>query len=161
MDLKHPEDYYIQVLLNKVKLKEIMVENVITLEVNEPFSLVEEKFRQFGIRHLPIVDDKKKLVGIITQRDLYRTVSPRKDEEGNMIYDKDVLDNYILKHIMTKNPFTLTAENSVAEALLAMVDKKYGVVPIVDKNNFLCGIVTQIDILRLGARIIREGPKSA
>src|SRR3989338_2171545 len=106
MDLKHSEDYFIKTLLNKVKLKEIMVEKVICLRVNDPFSLVEEKFREFHTRHLPIVDNNHKLVGIITQWDLYRTSSPRKDEDGNLVYDKDTLNSYILKYVMTKDPFT-------------------------------------------------------
>ncbi len=156
MDLKHSEDYYVRVLLNKVKLKEVMVQNPITLRVDERFSRVEEVLREKHIRHLPIVDKEGFLVGIVTQRDLYRIQSPRKDEDGNWFYDKESLDNFILEHVMTKNPFTLSPESTVAEALLAIVDKKYGCIPIADKNRRLYGIVTQIDILRFGAAILRE-----
>ena len=156
MDLKHTEDYYIRSLLNKVRIDEIMTKKVIALGEGEPFSRVEEIFRESHIRHLPIVDGKFRLVGIITQRDLYRIQSPRCDEDGNWFYDKEALDSHILKHVMTKNPMTLRSDNTVAEALLLMVDKKYGSIPIVDKDNILCGIITQIDILKIGAQIIRE-----
>ncbi|HOW35987.1 MAG TPA: CBS domain-containing protein [Candidatus Omnitrophota bacterium] len=157
MALKHTENFFVRTLLSKVKLSEIMVEDVIALNVNDPFSRVEELMREKHIRHIPIVDEHFKLAGIITQRDLYRIQPPRKDEEGNWFYDKEMLDKNILRHVMTKNPFTLSPENTVAEALLAMVDRKYGCIPIVDKSQTLCGIVTQIDILRIGAQIIREG----
>ena len=156
MDSRHSEDFYIRTLLNKIKIKEIMVDNVFSIKVDEPFSRVEEKFREFRIRHLPIVDEDYKLVGIITQRDLYRISTPRKDEDGNLVYDKETLDSYILEHVMTKNPFTLTPENTVADALLVMVDKKFGSIPIVDKNSVLRGIITQIDILKMWARILKE-----
>lgn len=157
MDLKHSEDFYIRALLNKVKLQEIMGGRVIAIREDEPFSRVEEIFRERHIRHLPIVDDNHKLVGIMTQRDLYRISAPRRDEDGNSVYDKETLDGYVLKHVMTKNPFTLTPNNTVAEALLAIVDKKFGCIPIVDQYRTLVGIVTQIDILRIGAQILREG----
>ena len=157
MDLKHSEDFYIRTLLNKVKLREIMVETVVCLKVNDPFSLVEEKFRKYHVRHLPVVDEGYKLVGVITQWDLYRISTPRKDEDGSLVYDKETLDSYILEHVMTKNPFSLTPDHTVADALLAMVDKKFGSIPLVDKQNVLRGIVTQIDILRIGAQILKEG----
>ena len=156
MELKHTEDFHIRSLLNKVKLQEVMTKEVITIDINEPFSHVEEKFMRYHIRHLPVVENKDKLVGIVTQRDLYRIQSPRKLEEGDWYYDKEMLDSHILKSVMTPNPFTLGPENSVAEALLVMVDYKYGCIPIVRKDNILCGIITQIDILRIGAQILRE-----
>ena len=157
MDLKHSEDYFVRTLLNKVKLQEIMTDKLIVVRENEPFSRVEELLRTHHIRHLPVVGEEYKLVGILTQRDLYRICPPRKDEEGNLLYDAEILNGYILKSVMTKNPFSLSPNHTVADALLAMVDKKYGCIPIVDKYNCLVGLVTQIDVLRLGARILREG----
>ena len=157
MDLKHSEEYYFWNLLHRVKIKEIMVDKVIALREDDPFSHVEEKFRIFHIRHLPIVNEDHKLVGIITERDLYRISTPRKDEDGNLIYDKETLDAHILKKVMTQNPFALTPDHSVADIIFAMADQKYGSVPIVDKFNTLVGIVTQNDIFRIGAQILRKG----
>ncbi len=134
-----------------------MVDRVIAIREDEPFSRVEEIFRERHIRHLPVVNGGFKLVGIVTQRDLYRITPPRKDDEGKLIYDKDILDGYILKNVMTKNPFVLTPNNTAAEALLAMVDKKFGCIPIIDQFKTLVGIVTQLDMLRIAARILREG----
>ncbi len=157
MQLTHSEDFYIRELLNKVTLQEIMVSRVIAIREDEPFSRVEEIFREKRIRHLPVVNRDFKLVGIISQRDLFRITPPRKDDEGKLIYDKDILDGYILKNVMTKNPFSLTPNNTAADALLAMVDKKFGCIPIVDQFKTLVGIVTQVDMLRIAAQILREG----
>ena len=62
-------------LLNNVLVKEIMASPVVTISVQEDFSEVEELFLNKRIRHLPVVDHNR-LVGIITQRDLYRVISP-------------------------------------------------------------------------------------
>lgn len=65
MDLKHSKDFYIRSLLNKVKLKEIMTKDVITIDINENFSHVVDKFVRYRIRHLPVVEEKNKLVVLL------------------------------------------------------------------------------------------------
>ncbi len=156
MALNHPEDYYIKLLLNKVTLQEIMTTKVIGLHEDEPFSCVEDRFRQFTIRHLPIIDKNNKLTGLVTQRDLYRIQAPRILDDGSWYYDQNSLNTHILKNVMTKNPCTLHPEDAVAKAIMLMVDNKYGCIPIVDKNFYLAGIVTQYDILKVAAQILRE-----
>ena len=158
--MPYAEDYYIRVLLNKIKLQELMSDKVISIKEDEPFSHVAEKLEKHGIRHLPVVDENYKLTGMVTQRDLFRTCSPRRDEDGSLVYDFETLDTYILKEVMTRNPASLTPVHSLADALILMADKKYGAIPLVDKFNSLVGIITQTDIFRLWARILREGGAS-
>ena len=156
MDLKHTEDFYIKALLNKVKLKEIMTSKVITISESERFSAVEEKMRVFGIRHLPVVDENNKLAGIITQLDLYQIQSPRRLEDGSWFYDQKSLDAHILKHVMTQKTYSLGPEDTVAQAIMLMVNKKCGCVPVVAKDQSISGIVTRHDIIKIAAQILRE-----
>ena len=157
METKNTEDFFIRTLLNRLRLKDIMIKKVIAIDVEAPFSRVEELLRENHIRHLPIISGGKKLVGIITIWDLYRISTPRTDEDGNLVYEKEVLDSYILKHVMTKDPFALGPEDTVAQALLAMVDRGYGSIVVVDESKTLLGIITQVDILKIAANILREG----
>ena len=156
MDLKQPEDYYIKVLLNKVHLKDVMTTKIVSINVDAPFSQVEQKMRECKVRHVPVVDENNKLVGLMSQRDLYRIHPPHRDEEGNWVYDQESLDSVILKHVMTKDPFALSPDNTMADALPPMVERKYGCIPIVDKDRHLCGIITQMDILKIALQILRE-----
>ena len=154
--LKHGEDYYVKVLLKETKIKEIMTASPVSVKIDEHFSEVPRKFREYGIRHLPVVDENNKLVGLITQRDLYKIQPPRKLIDGTWHYDEEVLNSTILRHVMIKDPFFMNIEDSIGEALIKMVNKKYGCIPIVDKDNFLCGIITLIDILKVAAQIYSE-----
>lgn len=142
--------------MKELPLKEIMTRSPITINIESDFSMVDEYFRSFHIRHLPVVDDNNVLKGIITQRDLYRLCSPRKaleDDEGvseeGLIYDKDWLDKFILKQVMTKDPLSLGPEDTFARAVELMIATKYGCIPIVDNERKIVGIVTQIDILKV------------
>ncbi len=125
-----------------------MISKPFTIGINEPFSRVWEIFKLRRIRHLPVLDKDRKLEGLITQRDLYRITSPRKTTDGNLIYDKGMLDSRILKHVMTKEVVTLSPDDTLAMAIDIMVVRKYGCIPIVDEQKHLLGIITQIDVLR-------------
>jgi len=140
-------------LLKETRLKEIMTQNVITIRMDRPFSEVAEKLIEYSIRHLPVVDQRKKLVGLITQKDLYKLHSPRKLLDGSLYYDKEALNNFILKHVMRKKTFSMSPEDCVGDALVKMAALKVGCIPLVDENHHLCGIITQIDILRRAAKI--------
>lgn len=138
-------------MVKNIPLKEIMNKDVISVHVDDPFSKVEQTFRSRHIRHLPVLDKKNKLVGIISERDLYRTVAPHKTEEG-YLYDRSQLDEFILKFVMTPEPFRLRPENTVKDALEAMAFRKYGCIPITDAEGIMLGIVTRTDILAFVAK---------
>ncbi len=140
--------------LKDTKIKDVMVRNVYSINIDENFSRVWDLFTLYGIRHLPVIDDNNILKGIITLRDLYRTVSPRKTMDGDILYDKNELDMYVLRNLMIKDVVTLSSENSIADAIEIMTRRKFGCIPITDKTNHLIGIVTHIDILKKIAEFI-------
>lgn len=124
-----------------------MVKPVISVHVEDAFEKVEAKLRGKTIRHLPVVDDSGAVVGLITQRDLFRTVSPHRNEEG-FVYDPAMLRDFVLRHQMTRDPYTLTPEDPVSKALSAMIQSNYGCIPVTDEKKKLVGILTARDILR-------------
>ena len=138
--------------MKDILLKDVMVTEPYVLNIDDPFSMAEEYFHMYNIRHLPVVDKDGILKGIITQRDLYRIRSPMKTMEGEAFYDRVDLNRFILKYVMTKDPFTLHPDDTLTEAINAMVKQKYGCIPIVNDENKLLGIVTQIDALRVIAK---------
>ncbi|HNX69527.1 MAG TPA: CBS domain-containing protein [Candidatus Omnitrophota bacterium] len=145
-------------MMKKVPLKDLMVTKVITLETGDLLSKAEEKFRQNAIRHLPVVDEKKRLVGMFTHRDLARCMAPRKTEEG-YVYDKDQLDRFILRYVMTADPVTLGPDDTLGDVIDIMARNKYGCIPIVNKDGVLAGIVTQIDVLKYLSKYFEKSEK--
>lgn len=150
------EAYYIRVFLTKTKIRDVMSHPVTSIQLNAPFRQVAQRISDMGIRHLPVVDEQNKAVGIITQRDLFKIQPPHKNIDGEWVFDLDALDNVILARAMTSNPTVLHPEDPVSEALLRMVHGKYGCVLVVDKDNVLCGIVTRADLLKLAARTLEN-----
>ena len=152
-------------ILKTVAIGDIMSKPVKTINVNEDFSRTEELFVKLKIRHLPVVDNSKKLIGLISQRDVYRAVSPRRFVDGTVYfregiiidqdgyYEKESLNQFILNHIMHKNPKALTADRPIGNALHIMVTDKVGCVPIVDKDYHVVGVITRFDFLKFADQI--------
>ncbi len=138
-------------MIKDVPVSQIMVSPVITAHVNAPFSDVEEKLRRKGIRHLPIVDDAGRVLGLITQRDLFRILSPHIVEAG-IQYDQAALNAFVLKRVMTPKPMTLRPEDPLSKLVEMMIRNKYGCCPIVNEIGILTGIVTEIDVLKYLAK---------
>ncbi|MFZ5802892.1 MAG: HPP family protein [Candidatus Omnitrophota bacterium] len=142
-------------MLKDVPIREIMASPAVTIHVQDPFHIVEQKFRMKGIRHLPVLDDHGKVVGLVTQRDLYRTVSPHKTESG-ADYDEETLDEFILEYVMKKEPLVLRPDDKISDAIEIMARRKFGCIPIVDDAGRSVGILTETDILKWIHRLFSE-----
>lgn len=130
------------------KISEVMASPVITVKGSDNFAVVNEKMSIYDLRHLPVVDEKGSIMGIITQRDLYQIHSPTRLEDGSWFYDNEVLNQFLLMKVMTPDPFTLKPSNSIYEAIEATVRFKFGCIPIVDDNKHPCGILTRHTVLK-------------
>jgi len=130
-------------------LKEIMTQDPITLNIDEPFCRVAQIFQEKDIRHLPIVNAQGLILGIISQRDLNRIASPKKGPNGEYLYDPAELTKYILKQHVIQKVFSLSPEDTLEKALAIMAEKKLGCMPIVDPAGKVVGIVTVTDLLKL------------
>ncbi len=156
VQLKHSEDYYLKVLFRETKISEIMTAPAVTVRLDQPFQEIPKLFEAHHIRHLPVVDANKRLVGLLSQRDLFRIQPPRRTPEGEFFYDDSQLEDIILAHVMVPDPFCMREDQSIGEALVTIVEKKYGCIPIVNDERVVVGILTQVDILKVAVQIYQE-----
>jgi len=102
--------------------------------------------RRSSLRHLPILDAER-LVGIITERDVQRCapslLSPITQEEYNATFE-----NTPIERVMFRNPVTVTPDSSIRDAVLLMLDRKVGCLPVVEGER-LVGILTRSDLMNL------------
>ena len=110
-----------------------MILDPITLDIDAKVGEAEAIMRENKIGGIPVVDKDKKLVGIVTNRDL-------RFEKGM---------KRPVKEIMTKeNLITATAEVGLIEAEAILQEHKIEKLPIVDKEGKLTGLITYKDILK-------------
>ena len=97
------------------------------------------------LRHLPVVDHGA-LVGLVTQRDLFKAAMSSAMGYGDKAH-KAFLQSVRVKEIMVAPVVTVTPETSVAEAADMMMQRGLGCLPVVEREK-LVGIVTKTDLLR-------------
>lgn len=134
-----------------MKIKDVMTENPITVDVNTLVIDAQNIMKKEKIRRL-CVTEKGKLIGIVTHHDLLKaSPSPATSLsvwEINYLWGKMKVGD-----VMTKNPVTVSPETTFEEAILLGQQKRIGSFPVLD-NGKLVGITTESDIVRLMSRVL-------
>ena len=134
---------------------DVMTEPVITIEEWENLLDVAQDMKRYHLRHLPVVDGRK-LVGLISHRDLLRlSVSQLDPSPVGEAQDRRNKSNTFVTDVMTRNVEVVRPEDTVAHAARKLIVGRFGCLPVVDEADNLVGIVTEIDLLRL----LAGGPK--
>ncbi|HZW36678.1 MAG: CBS and ACT domain-containing protein [Deltaproteobacteria bacterium] len=122
-----------------------MMRNPVFVDENDSMKKAMDLLKEREIRHLPVLKDGEKLVGILTERDIKQaSPSPATALEIREIYY--LLDKVKVKQIMTRRPYTVSSSAPIEEAALIMREKKIGCLPVVEEGR-LVGILTETDIL--------------
>jgi acetoin utilization protein AcuB len=102
--------------------------------------------KQNRFRRLPVLHDSQ-LVGIVTDRDL-KEASPSKATTLDVHELYYLLAELQVKDIMTRNPLTVNAGDTVEHAAQLMLENTISGLPVVDDEGSLVGILTQSDVFR-------------
>ncbi len=121
-------------LLQRLKVKDAMTKNVITISPKTTLEEVVEVLKQHKIKGLPVVEEGK-LKGVITLTDILRV--PRE------LWRKTFVESKMSKNVIVAKP-----EESLYDAFMKMVNNEIGRLPVVEISNpeKLVGIITRVDI---------------
>ncbi len=134
--------------MDATRVKDLMSTDVTTLKRNEQLSLADDLMQLGRIRHLPVLDDDgKELIGIVSQRDLFRGGLARAVGYGQHGRRK-LLNSLQVKDVMVTDLVTTTPEAPLAEAAETMMKNKIGCLPVV-RDRTLVGILTEGDFVAL------------
>lgn len=139
-------------------VSELMQQQVFSVELDDPIDRVFFLFHYEKIRHVPVLD-RGRVVGIVSDRDLYKALGPRSRSGGVAGSKDDRTALYVIpkkvKHIMRRGVITVGPTTPLSEAAALMAKRKIGALPVL-KSGKLVGIVTATDMLRTFARLAAE-----
>lgn len=95
----------------------------------------KELMRQHHVRHLPVMTDNR-VVGVISDRNVKEALMAKNG------------DKFLVKEIMTPEPYAVTWDTPLDTVLAEMADEKYGCVIVEDKVKRAVGIFTTSDACR-------------
>jgi acetoin utilization protein AcuB len=128
-------------------LDKIMTARVVTVNMDDRLEVVKEIFDTMNFHHLLVVDEHKKLSGVLSDRDLLRALSPYVGSAAETARDLATLNKRV-HQIMSRHPLTLRPHSSVAEAANLLLENRISCVPIVDGDFMPVGIVSWRDLLK-------------
>jgi len=136
------------------KCSDIMTESLVYSSPEDTVSNVAQLMKTEDIGPVLIIDNEesKRLVGIVTDRDLaLKVVAEGRDPQTTKVED-----------VMTRKVITCRADDDVENAMQAMAQYQLRRIPIVDNDDRLVGIISQADVAtRVGepektAEVVRE-----
>jgi len=141
-----------------MKVKEIMVKDVITVNSTDTFYDVIEAFSQKHISGAPVVDGSK-VIGIVSESDLMKFVSTRGLIDLIDGENIDIKDKASMKAIdfMTKSVITVKPDDDLKDVIKLMDEKGVNRMPVVEKGS-LRGIITRADVVSVISEYITGHP---
>ncbi len=108
--------------------------------------MVRERFARFGFHHL-LVLEKGRLVGVISDRNLLRNVSPFLGRDlAERSQDLATLNRRV-HQVMTRQPVVARPDMPIEAAARLILDKDISCLPVADEHLHPLGIVTWKDLL--------------
>jgi CBS domain-containing protein len=136
------------------RVRDVMTKQPMTIDPDAPLETAAAVMRERELRHLPVVDEAGRLMGVITDRDLRGLVlAPVIGEylsEGAQRRLRGLsaaLANLRVRDAMTWDAVTIGPEAPIARAAALMFEGRFSSLPVVEGGR-LIGIVTQRDVLK-------------
>ena len=120
------------------KCDEVMTKNPICCLPNDTAAKAAQLMKSENIGSIPVIENEqtKKLVGIVTDRDLaLKIVAEGRDAKSTKV-----------EAVMTHKVVTCRAEDDLQKALDAMSEHQLRRLPVVDNDNKILGIIAQADV---------------
>lgn len=129
----------------EIIVKNVMTENPLTLGPDAPLRDAVNLMRERKIRHLPVVEDGGRLVGMLTDRDVrHAALVPALAQ--HLPWELRRLKSLRIRDVMTWSVVTTRPEATLAQAGVTMFQRRIGSLPVVDDGR-LVGILTETDVL--------------
>ena len=120
-------------------VRDVMTEDPFTIEPDAPLGRAMDVMRAKDLRHLPVVDQAGRLIGIIADRDLQRAALAPAVEEG--------VGDLRVKDVMSWDVLTTHPEAPLAHAARVMFERRVGSLPVILDGRLL-GMLTEKDVAR-------------
>jgi acetoin utilization protein AcuB len=124
---------------------DVMTRKTVTLSPHHGFAEAVSLMADRHFRHIVVVDTSGQIVGVISDRDILRTLARTTNWQT-----KDV------SQIMTRDPFTVKRETPLVVAVAKIVSKRINCLPVLDDEGKVCGILTSTDLLKAYQKLLES-----
>lgn len=124
----------------------IMTRDVVTVTMDESLRWIQQIFQEHRFHHL-IVTDEGRVVGVISDRDVLKNVSPFIGKQAERTADTATLERKA-HQVMTRTLISVGPDTTIRDAARLLVEHRVSCLPVIDANGQAAGIVTWRDLVR-------------
>lgn len=136
-------------------VKTFMSGSPISIEAGESALGALDLMIEHGIRHLPVVDGGRRVIGVLSFDDLRAAFpQPISLSEPPPVGDRFAMRDVSVGEVMTYAPITATGDVPLDEAAGLLAERRIGCLPVLDERGRLEGIITETDMLQALATVI-------
>lgn len=140
------------------KVSEYMTRKVVSVPPKTGVREAFFKMKQHHIRHLPVVGDDNKLVGIVSDRELRRPEWV--DESWDIAHVYRLDDEISVGDVMINRVHVMHTYDTLRKAVKLLLDNHVGAAPVLDKTEALVGMLSAVDLLRALDDVIGKKDKA-
>jgi len=140
----------ISLVIGPTEVADVMTGKVITLSPHHTFDDAANLMNDRHFRHCIVVDGYRKVIGVISDRDIYRTLARNPNSRSKS-----------LDQFMTRNPITVKRRTPIIDAVSKLLSKRINCLPVVEDDDTVCGIVTSTDLLKSYQQLLELVQKQA
>ena len=120
-------------------VKNLMTKNIVTVNLNDLFSVAKQKMERLSVHHIPVLENNK-LKGMISLIDILKYAYNAADDEA--------LDNTLtIEKVMTSDVTVLSENDTVQMAVKILTTSGFNSLPIINSEHELVGLITSKDLL--------------
>lgn len=139
-----------------IKVEQIMCEDIVTAHWTEDLGSAYKKMSRLGIRHLPVVDDRGELVGIISDRDFQRAMRTDTSYDSNYVMRAEFEAEALVRDYMSQPVKSVDESTDVKTVAHMMIEQKISAVLVINDDYKMVGIVTHEDLLQVLVDILDD-----
>jgi acetoin utilization protein AcuB len=128
------------------KVSEYMTRKVVSVAPDTGLRTAFFIMKEHSIRHLPVIDEERQLLGIISDRELRRPDWVDESHDISHVYYLD--DQMSVSDVMIRDVHVLHAFDTLRKAVKLLLKKNIGAAPVLDKPGNLVGMLSAVDLLR-------------
>jgi CBS domain-containing protein len=121
-----------------MKVKDVMEPNVCFLNDEDTILHASKFMKEERIRNLPVIDKNKKLVGLITLREIIETIFHNPDQ----ILVRSAM-------LQQEQMTCVKPDTSLKDAIEIMMANRFGCLPVIDNNGKLLGVISEANLLKV------------
>ena len=128
-----------------VLAKQVMTSPIVSIGLKSPIADAWKLFHHRRFRHVPVVNGEDRIVGILSDRDLWREAAGiHQHPEAESV----ALASLTVQDIMVDRVLTAHPDTEIRTIARVMFEERIGAIPIVNEEGNPLGIITRSDILR-------------